>query len=1781
MRQAKRFFLLLTCGLLLTAQAAECVWTGEAGDCRWSSAANWTVAPQSGGGDTVVIDIGDTTAALTNDIAGLSLAQLRLLGNNDSTLTLSGNAITLNPSGVKGTFPAFTNHCSLVLDTPLRVSSSCMLAFYGQKTTVNGNLTIDDNVTLRLRSRIGTVRSAGGTLVGTCKLAFNGRIDGPKSELRLILGGNGNGVEAPFNAPVRVAAFYLGGENTAQGTARLKASDNDIGRVVFAATPLYLDADNSLTTNTVIELGRYPTGSVWYWGSPRYASCAGIVIAPNTMQVANRMDGRPVAAKYGGQRVRSVDEDKRSCEATLRLRGTTNAVTYVTLSDLLKVEWDPVGDFTQDFCDALHDCYGGLAVRRGTLRSSGTNSFVRMRTLSIGANAAFEAASTNPLGVLPNLNALDMAKGAVFRVTGAAASQAHIVGTNAAVTMAVGAKFVLPAGAAIMVNVITNDGQRLKGETTYTGMQNANPGQATVVDWIEGEGTVTVGDGHEGRAPYVIDIPAGDGGLADAFKAVKTFRKTDVDTPLVLSLAPGDHCLNGAQISLSYEHTRNVWAPLTIRAADAGNLPRILGGFAVTNGWTTGLFPGRDDVWSADVTALTNQFAADTFWFDGKVMTWAQWPNRNANRPHTSGFAFVDATYGSITTTTGWYLDELPIRAGDNPPDWANPSEGRIRACPRHNWSASYYSVISVSNGLIRIKNSHEPPEDQNHIWDRFTMIGQRENLDQAGEWYLDKENRLLHFIPPDGKDPNTGYAALCADGAAITVEQGENISFERLDFTCTREAMRICSLSDRVAVRACRFHHLGGFDSRAVISTGSSNVTISDCDFYHIGATAVSISDSLKTCNGRSNQRVENCYIHHVGETHPHGAGVSLGGQGNAVVHNLIHDTGRCGISGYGRFNEIAYNRVRHANVTSDDTSCIYGGGWNDGVGVRIHHNWVSDDLGYDRHASSDQKTVYYTHHSNQAWGIYLDEADGGTEISCNLVTGNRNCGAMHLHSARWATITNNIFAQENCGTKMMSFQSWRASTLETRTNKFLRIYNELLAADPGWTNYPAFVQSPRCDETTYCDDGTVMMGHRVERNIFYYASAKTKPAHACSNFNLVTNRFDYNLYWPGELAGTMPEDRVYVSNTSPKTNHYFKTWQTGPKEDVHSLVADPQFVTAGGVDGKLQATSPAFALGIAPLDVADKAGLEITEWRTELPTEEEGVREHPEYLSEATTWTAGSGAWGAATNWDFGVPHDDGVATIPANVAGQTVTITNTDAFQPARLTVGASGDENVVTMRFASAKYAPVFSGSETVFAGNSVLLNTNSVKCSVCPKDSGSIARLTFKDHARFANYRYESFSIGHDAGSGVGEAVVEFASDAKHTTLGYGVYVGSPNGTGTLNVCKGYLPVERRCLRIGSGNGNRYSSGKCKNSGGHGTLNVSGGALVLNTGSVVSEGQMTGIVVGESSSHLSEELKQSYIPWQGWVNLSGGVITNKSNCLIGGARGTGSFVQTGGRYEHPYQKSYRFPFIVGCAGGTGDCQFLGGTANIVGDVYVGGIFTNAIMQSGNCTNTLGYWGWPVDDHTAVGKLTYGGGNVTVTGNVNLGFDGTGTLVFGGAEKMTIKGDLVLSNAIVRIEKQGGQFCPLYVTGKIVNSANARFSIDRDSFEGVADNTLIISAGGGWEGPEPVLEDRGVALKAGANGLSMSLMEDIVASIEMIDGAPAIYWSPYRNSNSMERLYRIWGKDELADPEEEWRAARATNHFFKVSVEMPNGVDESDVPGPINNVNNLNKENYLGK
>ncbi len=730
--------------------------------------------------------------------------------------------------------------------------------------------------------------------------------------------------------------------------------------------------------------------------------------------------------------------------------------------------------------------------------------------------------------------------------------------------------------------------------------------------------------------------------LEDALDHVKELRKTDKTTPIAFRVAPGDYA-PAKPLVITKEHASTNMAQLVVYAADFAQKPRIHGGTPIT-GWAKTKFNDRDDVWVADVSKikLTNNPKETPrprlLFFNGTRMQAARFPNLDKKKPFSTGFAYArqDKTPGAK-----FYENEL-FMATNDVRVWKHPEDGSATIHPEHNYWSRFHEVVAMTNGVIYLKAKHNELHGYNRH-DRYCVENIAEELDQPGEWYFDPRARKVYVITPDGSDPNKTVVAFPKSEPIVTVRGAGNCTFAGLELTSGTDGFRIINGSAGVDVIACHIHDLGGngfggCHASCGVFVMATDVKVTDCDIHNIGNHGVMVHGY--GCNGpddRQNVVVENNYIHHCGEVDPAGQGVRNSGQGVRVSHNLMHDFPRSAICGYGRFSETSYNRIRHMNQTADDTGALYDAAWTSCVGSKICYNWISDSIGYKR-----QPDGSYTFYEG-ATGIYFDECSGGVEVFGNRIE-NCSMGVMHLHNARWITITNNVFVSGGKRNPMsrwtfqFSLQPWsKAAFNKGRIGYYGGEHNNLVKTHPDWVKYPALAQNPKTDEVFSNDKyGTMMMGVKVEKNIFYFPEQGNWIYMSAPGVNPATNSINRNVIWPG-VAWAGATNIMHVRHDRIMEIHSVKKEDRGPDWDPFardtweewkasgfdrdSLVADPLFVNANMKDYRLKSDSPAFKMGFVELPY-EKIGLQKTHFRPVLPVEAEGLREHPEWLELNDRW-------------------------------------------------------------------------------------------------------------------------------------------------------------------------------------------------------------------------------------------------------------------------------------------------------------------------------------------------------------------------------------------------------------------------------------------------------------------------------------------------------------------------------------------------------------------------------
>ena len=247
------------------------------------------------------------------------------------------------------------------------------------------------------------------------------------------------------------------------------------------------------------------------------------------------------------------------------------------------------------------------------------------------------------------------------------------------------------------------------------------------------------------------------------------------------------------------------------------------------------------------------------------------------------------------------------------------------------------------------------------------------EELDAPGEWYLDRENGVLYFYPPEGfSESSSVELSLTTDN--IIKAGADHLTFDGFTIKGTRgDAVSITGSGN--TVENCLIKNVAG---NALLVTGYNNLVLNN-EITRTGKGGVILDGGDRETLKHGNNRAENNLVHDWSEIYEtYQPAFTLNGVGNVCAHNEMFNSPHEAVTYSGNDHLIEYNLIHDVNLLTDDGGAIYSGRRWDWYGTVIRYNLIYD-LG-----SGDHKPV----------GIYMDDALAGQTIYGNLIVNAPNFG-------------------------------------------------------------------------------------------------------------------------------------------------------------------------------------------------------------------------------------------------------------------------------------------------------------------------------------------------------------------------------------------------------------------------------------------------------------------------------------------------------------------------------------------------------------------------------------------------------------------------------------------------------------------------------------------------------------------------------------------------------------------------------------------------------------------
>ena len=659
------------------------------------------------------------------------------------------------------------------------------------------------------------------------------------------------------------------------------------------------------------------------------------------------------------------------------------------------------------------------------------------------------------------------------------------------------------------------------------------------------EGEFVMNQGDLVVAPYGDD--SNDGSLKNPIrtleKAKEILRNTDGDDSVTVWFREGTYTIENT-IEFTAEDRSNV----TYRSYP-GEKVEFSGAQAIS-GWTETEINGVD-AFVTDIEINSDEDYFRSLFKGNKRLSRSQYPKEGVftiAEPKNDNAIASEWNVEFFTHALEFYVNRNEIL------DFENATDVEVKIM--HYWCDEHLPVHSVDTATGLVKTT-KPSSMTIRKGDNYVYENVKEALTLPGEWYLDRAEQKLYYIPEAGDTTENTVLYAAVTKQLFTFENAESIAFQGIDFINTDwdqmggTIFGVLFTEDHPLYDNIEYegvHPQAAYDVPAAITiNASTEINFTDCLFENISYTA------LKFDNGANNCDVTTCKFNEIGAN-----AVFVHGDGKIPAATKNINVRDCHIGYYGRiFNnaigillthaadcEFSNNEIHDGWYTGISVGWVWGYAENPTNGIIVKDNliynigngWLSDmggiyTLGIQPDTVLSGNIIhnvgcYEGSTGYGGWGIYLDEGSSYITVEKNLVYDcSSNC--FHQHYGENNMVRNNIFAFGDDGQFIIT---------RHEDHNSLYLYNNILVGNK-----------------------SVMYENAVKKDWF------------------VDNN---NLYWDYGTVGNL----VYSGDNMKVGHRNSIVIMTARGYYNNAVFADPVFRDVENRDFTLAENSPALATGFEP---------------------------------------------------------------------------------------------------------------------------------------------------------------------------------------------------------------------------------------------------------------------------------------------------------------------------------------------------------------------------------------------------------------------------------------------------------------------------------------------------------------------------------------------------------------------------------------------------------------------
>ncbi|MEO8843491.1 MAG: right-handed parallel beta-helix repeat-containing protein [Kofleriaceae bacterium] len=394
---------------------------------------------------------------------------------------------------------------------------------------------------------------------------------------------------------------------------------------------------------------------------------------------------------------------------------------------------------------------------------------------------------------------------------------------------------------------------------------------------------------------------------------------------------------------------------------------------------------------------------------------------------------------------------------GDRPARWLAEPEVWLHGYWFWDWSDSREQVASIDpdRHVIELKPPYHQYGYRSGQW--FYAYGLLAELDQPGEWYIDRSHGTLVFWPPH----RGGETIVSVASELLVLHDVSHVTFRGLTLEAARGSAILIDGGHDDEIERCVIRNVGGWGVR--VSGGSAH-GVDRSEITGTGLGGISLQGGDRTTLEPGGHHAIGNHIHHYSRwARTVQPAIEISGVGLHVADNYIHDAPHQAIAFSGNDHVIERNVIERVCEETNDAGAIYGGRDWTARGTTIRDNVFRDIRGLE---------------GRGAIGVYLDDMLSGTIVEGNRFE--RVTRAVFIGGGRDNVVEHNTFLQCTFGIHIDARGlGWAAASLPEQMEPRLRA---MPITSPTWrAHYPALASI--LDENPAAPRGNVVT-HNVSKD-------------------------------------------------------------------------------------------------------------------------------------------------------------------------------------------------------------------------------------------------------------------------------------------------------------------------------------------------------------------------------------------------------------------------------------------------------------------------------------------------------------------------------------------------------------------------------------------------------------------------------------------------------------------------------------------------------------------------